>query len=435
MEELQPERDLSHNPLFQVMFVLQSTPVSVINFTGLTARRFEVDSGTAKFDLTVSLAEQGNELVGCFEYSTDLFDSSMIERMVGHFQTLLEGIIGDPDQPIATSPLLAEAERHKVLMRWNDTKAEYPKELCIHELFEAQVERTPEAIAVEFEGKNLTYRELNTRANRLAHHFQSLGVGPKKLVGICVERSLEMLVGLLGILKAGGAYVPLEPAYPGERLDFMIRDAQVSVIVTQARFAEDRRWRMEDGDPQSPILDPRLPVVCLDRDWKEFVRQSDKNPRRRAHPDSLAYVIYTSGSTGQPKGVQIEHQSLVNCLYSIRRQVGLAEQDVLLAVTTISFDIAALELYLPLITGARVVVASRDDVQDGKRLLGRLTECGTTAMQATPSSWTLLLDAGWRGSESFKILCGGEALSRKLADQLLEGGISTVRLKQPFGRL
>ena len=431
VEELQPERDLSRNPLFQVMFVLQSTPVSVINFTGLTARRFEVDSGTAKFDLTVSLAEQGNELVGCFEYSTDLFDSSMIERMVGHFQTLLEGIIGDPDQPIATSPLLAEAERHKVLMRWNDTKAEYPKELCIHELFEAQVERTPEAIAVEFEGENLTYRELNTRANRLAHHFQSLGVGPKKLVGICVERSLEMLVGLLGILKAGGAYVPLEPAYPGERLDFMIRDAQVSVIVTQARFAEDRRWRMEDGDPQSPILDPRLPVVCLDRDWKEFVRQSDKNPRRRAHPDSLAYVIYTSGSTGQPKGVQIEHQSLVNCLYSIRRQVGLAEQDVLLAVTTISFDIAALELYLPLITGARVVVASRDDVQDGKRLLGRLTECGTTAMQATPSSWTLLLDAGWRGSESFKILCGGEALSRKLADQLLEGGAALWNLYGP----
>ena len=242
VEELQPERDLSRNPLFQVMFHLQNAPRPLPQVSGLSFERMEIETRTSQFDLALFLRERDGKLIGFLEYNTDLFDRSTIERMVGHFQTLLEGIVADPDQSISTLPLLTEEEKHQLLVEWNDTAADYPKDSCIHELFEAQVERTPEAIAVQFEGKQLTYRELNSRANQLAHYLQGLGVGPEKLVGICVERSLEMVVGLLGILKAGGAYVPLDPAYPRERLAFMLEDSQFSVLLTQQSIS-----RMEDG--------------------------------------------------------------------------------------------------------------------------------------------------------------------------------------------
>jgi len=228
VQELHPERDLSRNPLFQVMFVLQNTPRPFPETSGFSIERVDVLAETSPFDLSLYLRERNGKLIGFIEYSTDLFDRSTIERMIGHFQTLLEGIVANPDQLISTLPLLTEAERHQLLVEWNDTAAEYPKDSCIHELFEAQVERTPDAIAAEFEGKRLSYRELNSRANQLAHYLRRLGVGPESLVGICIERSLEMIVGLLGILKAGGAYVPLDPAYPRERLRFMLEDAQVS---------------------------------------------------------------------------------------------------------------------------------------------------------------------------------------------------------------
>ena len=431
VEELRPERARSRNPLFQVMFVFQIPDSPGVDLQGLRTQPMDVDAGTSKFDLTLSLAEREKRLTGLIEYSTELFDRSTIERMIGHLQTLLEGIVANPDEPISTVPLLTEAERHHLLVEWNDTVSDYPKNFCIHELVEAQVERTPDAIAVQFDGQQLTYRELNSRANQLAHYLQGLGVGPEKLVGICVERSFEMVVGLLGILKAGGAYLPLDPAYPGERLAFMLEDAQVSVLLSQAKLAEDRGWRMEDGDPRSSILDPRLQVVFVDRDRPLIAQQSDKNPLSQVYSTDLAYVIYTSGSTGQPKGVQVSHRSVVNCLCAIGENVALTVNDVFLALTTISFDIASLELFLPLITGAKLVLASRDEVLDGRHLLDRLTECGATAMQSTPSVWKLLLDAGWRSSRNFKILCGGEALSRLLADQLLEGGASLWNLYGP----
>ena len=439
VEELQPERDLGRNPLFQVMFILQNTPVSVINFTGLMARRLEVDSGTAKFDLTLSLAEQDKKLIGFFEYNTDLFDHSTIDRMIGHFRRLVEGTVTNPEQPLSSFPLLTETERHQLLVEWNDTAADYPKDSCVHELFEAQVERAPETIAVQFEGEQLSYRELNNRANQLAHHLRGLGVGPEKLVGICVERSLEMVIGLLGILKAGGAYVPLDPTYPRERLAFMLEDAQVSIVLTQEQFIGNGRSRpvlseaegIEDGDSRFSILDPRIKLVCLDRDWPVIQGESTENLQSQSDSNNLAYVIYTSGSTGQPKGVQIEHQSVINCFHSIREQIGLTEKDILFAVTSISFDIAALESYLPLTTGAKLVLASRDEVLDGRQLLDRLTECGATVMQATPAAWRLLLDAGWKGKRSFKILCGGEVLTRELANQLRSDGASLWNLYGP----
>jgi amino acid adenylation domain-containing protein len=431
VEDLQPERNLNQNPLFQIFFVFQNIAPAGLSLPGLYTEPIEINTGTSKFDLTLSLAERDRKLTGFFEYSTDLFEPARLERMAGHFETLLKSILADPDQPISIIRILTEGERQQLLMKWDDTAADYPKDSCIHELFEAQVERKPEAVAVQFEGKQLTYRELNSRANQLAHYLQGLGVGPDKLVGICIERSLEMLVGLLGILKGGGAYVPLDPSYPRESLAFMLDDARVSVLITQAKLVEDRGWRMEDGDPRSSILDPPLQIVFVDEDWGEIAEQSDKNSTSQVCSADLAYVIYTSGSTGQPKGVQVSHKSVVNCLCGIDENVALTAEDVFLAVTTISFDIAALELYLPLITGATVVLASRDEVPDPKLLLDRLNQSRATTMQATPSAWKVLFDAGWRGSPDFKMLCGGETLSRELADQLLEGGASLWNLYGP----
>jgi amino acid adenylation domain-containing protein len=431
VEELQPERDLSRNPLFQVTFILQNAPRGLPNISGISLGRMEVDSRTSKFDLNLSLAERERRLTGFFEYSTELFDRSTIERMIGHFQTLLEGIVADPDQCISTLPLLTEPERHQLLVEWNSTEADYPKDSCIHELFETQVERNPDAIAVEFEGKQLTYRELNSRANQLAHYLQAFGVGPEKVVGIYIERSLEMVVSLLGVLKAGGVYMPLDPAYPKERLEFMSDDAQVSVLLTRAKLVEDRGWTLADDSLQSSSVEPRFMIVCLDRDWRTISQQRDHNPKPSVRSENLAYVIYTSGSTGHPKGVQVSHRSVVNCLCALGDRIGLSAQDIWLGVTTISFDIAALEIFLPLITGAKVVLASRTESLDGIELSKRLKSCGATVMQATPTSWNMLLDAGWEGSPEFKVLCGGETLSRRLAERLTQSGAPVWNLYGP----
>jgi amino acid adenylation domain-containing protein len=415
VEELQPERDLARNPLFQVMFAFQNIPVPALELPDIRSETVEIDGGMTKFDLTFSLIDKENGIGGHIEYNTDLFDCGTIERMARHFQVLLETIAADPDQSIATLPIMSDAERRKIVVEWNDTGADYPKHKCIHELFEEQVERTPHAIAVEFEGQRMKYHELNARANRLGNHLISLGVGRESLVGICVERSVEMVVGLMGILKAGGAYLPLDPSYPTERLRFMLEDSQAAVLLTQEKLIDDRGWRREDGDA-------RFKVVCLDRDWTLIEQKKDSNPRSGIGSDHLAYVIYTSGSTGQPKGVQVSHRSVTNCLIAIGERAGLTNPDRLLAVTTISFDIATLELFLPLLVGGTVIVASPEEAMDGAELLRRLKESSATAMQATPSTWRMLLDARWRGARDFKIFCGGETLSRELAGRLLDCG-------------
>ena len=419
VEELRPERDLSRTPLFQVMFSLQNAPRAALELPGLSLNRLEVENRTAKFDLTLSMVEGTNGLRGVLEYNTDLFDAATMTRMAEHFQTLLEAIVTHPAQRVAEFPLMSKTERHQLLVEWNDTQAVYPKDSCIHELFEEQVDRTPDAVAVVFEDEQLTYRELNHRANQFAHYLQKLGVRPEVLVGICVERSLEMIIGLLGILKAGGAYVPLDPAYPKERLAFMLEDAQLLVLLTQERLVE------------------RLPkhgarVICLDTGWQAIIAQeSEANPVSGVTADNLAYVIYTSGSTGKPKGVQILHHAVANFLHAMRQQPGLTNQDILFAVTTLSFDIAALELFLPMIVGARVVVVSREVASDGTQLLGRVANSGATVMQATPATWRLLVEAGWQRSDQLKILCGGEALTRELANQLLAKGTSLWNLYGP----
>jgi amino acid adenylation domain-containing protein len=447
VQELQPERDLSHNPLFQVMFVLQNATNPFRGIPGLRVEPIEIETSHSPFDLSLFLRERDGNYIGYIEYSTDLFNCDRIERLAGHFQKLLEGIVGDPDQPISRLPILNEQERHQILVEWNDTDAGYPQDQCIHELFEAQVERTPDAIALEFEDQQVTYRDLNRRANQLAHYLMSLGIGPEKLVGICVERSIELVVALLGILKAGGAYVPLDPTYPEERLRFMLEDSQVSVLLTQEKLVEERRWKavlspsaalrinsvegMKDGDPQSSILDRQVRIVYLDRDLPKTEHQSDENPTTHIDSHNLAYVIYTSGSTGKPKGVQIEHRSVVNCLCSIDREIDLSQRDAWLAVTTISFDIAALELYLPLTRGARIIVANKDESIDPVQLSARLKSSRATVIQATPSLWKPLVELGSESKSGIKILCGGEALSRQLADQLLDHSSSIWNLYGP----
>ncbi|HEX8174908.1 MAG TPA: amino acid adenylation domain-containing protein [Pyrinomonadaceae bacterium] len=418
VEELQPERSLSHEPLFQVMFVLQNAPVGALRLPGLQLSpvQGEIGGGTAKFDLTLEMQETAEGLSGSLEYSTDIFESTTIKRMIGHFLRLLESIVADRQQPLSEIPLLSDAERRQVLAGWNQTATGYTRETCLHQLFEAQVKRTPDALAIAMNGHELTYAELNARAHRLALYLQGLGVGPDVLVGICVERSLKMVVGLLGILKAGGAYVPLDPAYPKERLALMLEDSGTAVLLTEERLLD-------------LLPEHKAQVVCLDDRL-----ETDAGTLLPDHPveaDNLAYVIYTSGSTGRPKGVQISHRAVVNFLCSMQREPGINASDRLLAVTSLSFDIAALELYLPLTVGAGVIIADRAVSADGVRLQETLRSCAATIMQATPATWRILLEAGWEGEAGLKILCGGEALPTDLARQLVTRGASLWNLYGP----
>ena len=406
IEELKPERDLSRTPLFQVMLALQNVPSATLELTGLEIESLEVKNETAKFDLLLSMVEESGELRGELKYNADLFNPDTILRMAGHLKSLLGGITANPEARLSELPLLTAEERRQLLVEWNETRTEYPGDKCIHQLFEEQVERTPDAMALIFENQQLTYRELNTRANQLAHHLQKLGVGPEALVGLFVDRSLNMVVGLLGILKAGGAYVPLDPGYPQERLAFMLEDAHVTVLLTQAHL----RAALPANAPHA---------VCLDTDWEMIADEVETNPPTIVAGDNLAYMIYTSGSTGRPKGVQVLHRAVVNFLSSMRHEFGLDARDGLMAVTTLSFDVAGMELFLPLCVGARVILAGREVARDGRQLGEKLEETGATVLHLTPVTWRMLADAGWQGAGKLKMLCGGEALTRSLANELL----------------
>lgn len=335
-------------------------------------------------------------------------------------------IIMNSEKTLSHIPI---TKRHRQLTKWNNTQTGYPDDQCVQHLFEAQVARRPDAVAITAPGlaagpdgstvtETLTYDELNRRANQLAHYLQRHGVGREVIVGICLKRSVEMMIGLWAILKAGGAYLPLDPTYPKERLAFMLQDAGVSLLLTQQSLAAD-------------LPAHEAQTLCLDTDWAAISRESETNPISTVSPENLAYVIYTSGSTGLPKGVQIIHRSLINFLTSMRRQPGMTKRDTVLAITTLSFDIAALELFLPLVVGGRSILISRAVAADGFQLLEQLSRSGATIMQATPATWRLLLAAGWQSPAGLKILCGGEALSRDLADQLLERGASVWNLYGP----
>jgi len=405
VEELRPDRHLSRSPLVQVLFQLLSFSDTGLDLRNLDVSRLPASSERVRFDLEMHLWQQPHTIRGSVVYSTDLFDTATIERMSNHFVTLLEGIVADADQRLSELPLLTESERHQLLVEWNDTAAEYPSERCVHELFEQQVERTPDAVAVVFEDEELTYRELNGRANRLAHHLRELGVGPETLVGLCLERSPELVVGILGILKASGAYVPLDANLPHQRLEFMLQDARLRFLVTQRGLL----YRIPVTIEHPVFLSPNESV---------FTALSVANPQSGVGPDNLAYTMYTSGSTGRPKGVQIPHSAVVNFLTAMATQPGLTSQDRLLSVTTPTFDISVLELLLPLTVGACVDVLSSRLVADATGLAVHLSNRAVTMIQATPATWQMLIHGGWSGDRKLKLLCGGEALTRVLAEEL-----------------
>jgi amino acid adenylation domain-containing protein len=387
VEELRPERDLSRNPLFQVGFTLQNTPRCPLELAGLKAEELEIYSGITRFDLELYLEEGDYGLQGYVNYNADLFDEATMIRMLERFQTLLTGIIADPGRRISDLPILTEAERHQLLVEWNDTKRDYPKDQCIHKLFETQVEKTPDATALVFEDQQVTYRELNNRANQLAHYLRKFGVGPEVLVGICVERSIEMVVGLLGILKAGGGYVPLDVNYPAERLEFMLADAQVSVLLTQSDLFEDGESRLDDSDGRSSSLDRRVQRICLDRDWELITRESDANLGNIPTADNLAYVIYTSGSTGQPKGVAIEHRNTVGFLSWVHSTFTQEELSGVLASTSICFDLSVFEIFAPLTCGGMVILA-----QDALALARIPNRTKVSLLNTVPSAMNELLN-------------------------------------------
>ncbi len=425
VEELAPERSLAHTPLFQVMFLLQNAGRvgGDLDLPGIAASPFGVPGTVSRFDLTLTLADSpGGALPGTFEYSTELWNSATVGRLAERYERLLRGLAADPGRRLSELPLLSEAELRQ-LLDWNAASPSvFAPGSVLQELFERQADLTPGAVAVEQGARSLTYAELEARANGLARTLRGLGVGPETRVALCVGRSSEMLVGLLGILKAGGAYVPLDPEYPRERLALMLEDAGVMALVTE-----------EGTEGLLPDAPAGLARVAIPRTGTTGEPIDSGRFSSGTLPDNPAYVIYTSGSTGRPKGVQIPHGALVNFLGSMQERLALGAGDVWVAVTSLSFDIAALELFLPLVTGARVVIADRDEARDGRRLADLLHDRGATVLQATPSTWRLLVETGWSAAAGLKMLCGGEALPRELASRLLTGNAHETELWNVYG--
>ncbi|MEH2438424.1 MAG: amino acid adenylation domain-containing protein [Nostoc sp.] len=379
VEELQPERDLSRNPLYEVMFVLQNTPMSVQEVSGLTLRTLQFDSGTAQLDIFVSMSESQQGLTGFLEYNTDIFDSVTITRFISNFQTLLESIVANPEQRISELSPLTAKERSQLLFEWNQTHTDYPQNASLHQLFEQQVKLTPDELALISQSEQLTYRQLNHRVNQLAHYLQKQGITQESLVAICLERSVEMVVGILAILKAGGAYIPLDPSYPVERLSFMLFDSQASLLISQQKILE------------------RLPAslvktLSLDIHKGEIIQESQENPINTSKADNLAYIIYTSGSTGNPKGVLGTHRGTVNGLHWLWKTYLFTKGEICCQKTAISFVDSVWEIFAPLLQGIPTVIIPDAIVKDPQLFIESLTHQKVTRIVLVPSLLRLLLD-------------------------------------------
>ncbi|MEH1828686.1 MAG: amino acid adenylation domain-containing protein [Nostoc sp.] len=394
VEELHPERDLSYHPFFQVVFSLQNTPIETLELPGLKLSLFEFDSKTAKLDLEFHLWQDLESLKGQMVYSTDLFDDKTITRMLGHFQTLLKSIVANPEQRISDLSLLTEEERQELLIDWNDTKRDYLENKFFHQLFEAQVEKTPDANALVFGDEQLSYKELNIRSNQLAHYLKKLGVVPDVLVGICVERSPEAIVALLGILKAGGAYLPLDPSLPQERLKFILEDAQVSILLTHCSLAP-----LFKGD--------LLSIVYIDEDWATITQHSQENLTSCVTLDNLAYVIYTSGSTGKPKGVLLQYRGLSNLAASQIEVFNIQPSNHILQFASLSFDASIFEIVMALQTGATLYLANKESLLPRQPLLNLLREKAITHVTLPPAVLAVLPTESLPALQT--IICAGES--------------------------
>jgi amino acid adenylation domain-containing protein len=402
------ERDLARMPLLQAAFIQQNTHGTA---------EFQVVSGGANFELTLYVWESDGVFEGSIEYDSNLFDAPTIEVMAGCFATLAAGMARDPDAPIDELPLVSEDQEARWFGDRHGVQVAIPEE-GVHQWIERQAKKTPDAVAVVCGQRVLTYRDVSERSNRLANRLRAMGVGTESPVALCLERSPEMIVAPLAVWKAGGAYIPIDPQFPSGRVALMLQDSGAAVVVTESALL-DR-------------LPSKLPsVICLDREQASLAREKSEMPAQVTTGDSLAYVLYTSGSTGVPKGVEVTHAALTNFLLSMQREPGIGKGDRLLAVTTFSFDIAGLELYLPLVSGAQVVIAPREVTLFGSALAAMIGQAGITMMQATPVTWRMLLQAGWKGGPGLKILCGGEALPRDLAEELLNAGSEVWNLYGP----
>jgi len=412
VEQLQPERNMSHTPLFQVM-------INLLNVSANAGTNRELVSGNqlrveglggaeglaAKFDLTLNAQEQGEQLYLSLGYNAELFDETTVSRMLHHFQNSLESIIAEPEQRISELRLLTAGEEEQLLEDWNQTQAEFPQHVTIHDLFYQQVKRTPDAVAVSDEQQQLTYAELNAWANSVARRLRRYGVGPDVLVGIMMERSVEMVVGLLGVLKSGGAYVPLDVNYPQERLRFMVENAGLKVVIAESELE---------------LLAPGIEVISV-----IAAMESERALESGASADNLAYIIYTSGSTGLPKGVMISHSSLCNHMLWMRSAFPLEKTDRVLQKTPMSFDASVWEFYAPLLTGAHLVMAEPEAHMDGRFLTEQIRKYGITTIQMVPSLLKLCLDEpDFRKCDSLtRVFCGGEALTADLVRRFNESGL------------
>jgi amino acid adenylation domain-containing protein len=424
VDRLQPDRDPSRSPIFQVLFSPQKAAIAgsselaaaglgpvgtAVELSGLRLESVNLELRVAQFDLTLAIVETDHGLLTSLQYNTDLFDAVTADQMAENFRTLLEGIAADATGAVSLLPLVSERQQRQILIEWNNTQADYDDKACLHELVEQQSERSPYSVAVTHAGMSLTYSTLIAEANRLARRLQRLGVGPDVLVGISIDRSLDLMVSLLAVLKAGGAYVPLDSGQPSQRLAAIIAEAKPTLLLTLERQAD-------------LFPDSQVQVLCLDAGTGMDDYRCETNPQGRVSAQSLCYVMYTSGSTGRPKGVQIPHGALVNFLTSMKQRPGFASEDRMLSVTPLFFDIAGLELYLPLTVGGSVILADRDATADPEQLIEMLETHGATVMQATPVTWQLFLETNWRGSRNLRVLCGGEGLRRELAERLVQAG-------------
>ena len=379
---------------------------------------FPVEALEEQYDLSLRIVEIGGRLYVKIQYDSMAFDAELISHFFRALVELMKSAIANPDLPITRLSILAPEDRERILVSWNDTSEDYPSDSALHEILAGQAAKTPDAIALVAGGTQLTYRELDQRANQLARYLRDQGIGRNDLVAVCADRSSELAIGLLATLKAGAAYLPVDPRYPADRVELMLQDSAARMILTT--------WNADEITRAAGA-----PRFCMDRDWRKLETLSREPLPSINDPLDPAYVIYTSGSTGRPRGVQIAHRSLVNFLCSMREKPGIAATDILLSVTTFSFDIFALELFLPLMAGARVEMAGVNEIVDGRLLAQRLAACGATIMQATPVTWRMLLEAGFRPSGPFKALCGGEALSPDLAAMLLAAGMELWNMYGP----
>ncbi len=418
VRKLNVQRDPGRLPLTEIQFNLERIGEG-LEFEGLDAEVDPNPKAYVNFDIFVNAVEVKNGLILDCDYNTGLYNESTIARWLTHYETLLESMMGDSNLPVSNLNLLTESEKRWLTQRWNDTAVPFPRNLTVPKLIERQVKESPHATAVVFEDRQLTYAELDRRSNQLAHYLRNLEVKPGKRVGVFVERGLEMIVALLGTMKTGSAYVPLDPTFPPERLRYVLEDAKTAVVLTQEHLTKS--WSFGDAR-----------VVRLDAEWAAIAKESTGALNEVISPDDLIYVLYTSGSTGKPKGVEILHRTVVNLLQAMLLRPGLKKSDTLAAITTLSFDISGLELYLPLCAGAKLVIVSRETGSFGVRLLEYLQKVNATVMQATPVTWKLLIDAGWDGGNPpLKVLCGGEAFPRELANQLCKRSISVWNMYGP----